>query len=381
MAAVILCSHDGFGVGHVRRHVVLARALRQLSSSAHITLVTGLPFTPPWLAGLDADVVSMPALIKDATGTYRSPAGDAATTLSAREMLFMQTVERVRPDVVIVDRHPFGISGELTIGIKSAKAMGASCFVGLRDILDDPSTVRAELAGSRWHGASELFDAALVYGTPQFCDHATEYGIPLELRYCGWAVEIEPSQPPIDKWLVVSAGGGGDGVDVLRLAVRVAERLADWRVTIAAGGYVDMTWLSRVVAESSASARVSTLQRAPGCAALFASAAATLQMAGYNTTFESIGAGRRPILVPRQVQRAEQTIRSDRLRTRDLADVVNGSAIDEVCELLQSPRLLSPDAATRAGIDCRGAVRAAEILLDPDAQSRSLPSLAHDAAR
>jgi predicted glycosyltransferase len=354
----------------VRRHAVLAQALRRVSPSVQITIVTGLPFTPSWLTQLDVEVVHMPALVKDVTGAYHAASGDVAGTVAAREMLFMETVEHVRPDIVAVDRHPFGTAGELRLGIEIANALGARCFVGLRDILDDPATMRAELAGPRWYDAEALFDAALVYGSPQFCDHATEYGIPLELLYCGWVVEKAFPLPPIDNWLVVSAGGGGDGRDVLELAVRVAERMPDWRVTIAAGGYVDMTWLSDAIEESPARTRVTTLLRAPGCASLSASAAATLQMAGYNTTFEAIAAGRRPILVPRRVPRAEQAIRSERLRIRGLADVVSGGALDEVCELLQRPRLLEPDAAMLGGIDCHGAERAARTLLEFDHLTR-----------
>ena len=58
------------------------------------------------------------------------------------------------------------------------------------------STIRTrfalEFAGRRWKGVAELFDEALVYGTAPFCDHSSEYNVPLPLRYCGWVVE-----PPV----------------------------------------------------------------------------------------------------------------------------------------------------------------------------------------
>ncbi len=360
----VLCSHDGFGVGHFRRHVVLARALREMNPQVPITLVTGLAFTPQWLGALDVEVVHMPSLLKDRRGVYRVAEGDRASALAGRESIFAATVERVRPAVVVADRHPFGIKGELRSGLRRAKAMGAHIVLGLRDVLDDPQRVRAEVAGRRWRGVRTVFDEALVYGAQSFCDHYAEYDIPLPLRYCGWVVEVAHPAPSEPRRLVVTSGGGGDGRGVLELGVAVAEKMPDWRVTIAAGHYVSMPELSQLVAASPARDRVTIVPRAPGCAELFATGAATLQMAGYNATFEAIAAGRRPLLVPRRHPRVEQAIRANRLGERGLADVVESGDVDAVCCLLGAPRTLAPAECDAAGIDLRGAERAARALTE-----------------
>src|SRR4051812_6417833 len=100
----------------------------------------------------------------------------------------MAIVTDHRPDVVVVDRHPFGIAGELRPGLAAVRAAGAATVLGLRDILDEPSVVAAELAGEGWRDAAETYDRVLVYGERVLCDHTAEYGLPVTPDYCGWVV-------------------------------------------------------------------------------------------------------------------------------------------------------------------------------------------------
>jgi predicted glycosyltransferase len=99
-------------------------------------------------------------------------------------------------------------------------------------------------------------------------------------------------------------------------------------------------------------------------AQLFARAAGTVQMAGYNSTVEALAAGVRPVLVPRRNPRREQAIRAARLACLGLADIVDESAsAAEVSWLLDQPRHVDADAYRRAGISFDGAAVAAERLL------------------
>ncbi len=367
----MLCSHDGFGVGHTRRHIVVARALRAAAPHADITVVTGLPFTPEWLAESGFHIVRFPALVKDRSGAYSSLETDLANALATREARFDQLIDEQCPDVVLVDRHPFGTAFELTAGLERARRMGARVVLGLRDVLDEAGAVRAEIAGPRWKGVGDIFDEAIVYGDPHLCDHEVEYGIPLPLRYCGWAVETTTRRVHDTRHLTVTSGGGADGHSLFELGVVAVERSTDWRLTIAAGGYVDPGWLGELVANSRASSRIDTHWKAPGCASLFAATGATLQMAGYNSTFEALAAGLKPMLVPRRHPRTEQAIRAERLAALGVADVVASNGYDEVCELLARPRTLLAGATHAAGLRFDGAQRAAEVLLEPRGCARA----------
>jgi len=88
-----------------------------------------------------------------------------------------------------------------------------------------------------------------------------------------------------------------------------------------------------------------------------------VQMAGYNSTFEALAAGIRPVLVPRRTQRKEQVIRAERLAFLGLADVVDEDVpAAEVAALLTRPRLLPAGALDQAGIRMDGDRRAAKAV-------------------
>ena len=122
----------------------------------------------------------------------------------------------------------------------------------------------------------------------------------------------------------------------------------------------ELQWLKRT---SPARARLTIGEEVDGCGSLFSRAAAVLEMAGYNSTFEALAAGHRPVLVPRRAPRAEQLIRAERLASLGLADVIDErSDPAEVIPLLEGPRRTSVEHVLRCGIALDGAAEAAVIL-------------------
>lgn len=358
MARYLFASHDGFGLGHVRRNTLVARAVLAREPEAEIVIVTGLPVRPSWLGDKRLRVVAVPAMLKDSTGSYRHAELSFEQALGQRAQAFLTTVAGVRPDVVVIDRHPYGVAGELRPGLDLAKAAGAALVLGLRDILDQATVVAAELAGQGWSDVAEVFDETLVYGERILCDHEAEYGLPLTPRYTGWVADKTGPRRRHRDLLAITGGGGGDGADVFRLGVELAASLPTRRVVLVAGPYA--TKNVPPAGSTQPCGRLRVVRNAPGCARLFASAAAVVQMAGYNSTFEALAAGLRPVLVPRRSPRREQAIRASRLAALGLADVVDETApVEEVAWLLERSRLLPPDALAEAGIRLDGAERAA----------------------
>ena len=362
MARYLFTSHDGFGLGHARRNAVIARALASVDPAAEVTLVTGIDVTPAWLTEATLSIVRQPPLVKLPVGGYRGVGRSFDDTIEDRRWAFLAAVERVRPDVVVVDRRPFGVGGELTEGLRRARQTGARIVLGLRDVLDDPDVVAEELSDPQWRLVPGLFDTILVYGSRRFCDHQREYGLPLEPIYCGWVVDATSETAVDPRLLVIAAGGGGDGDLVFRLAFETVERRQDWRAVLATGPYADLVGLRRRTASSPAKGRLSAVTDEPGLGPLFARAGAVLQMAGYNSTFEALAAGCRPILVPRRRPR-EQAIRASRLASLGLVDVIDEAATPaDVSWLLDQPRRIHPERLETAGIALDGAHRTASVL-------------------
>jgi len=353
----LFSSHDGYGLGHVRRNALVAAEILRQDPQAQVTLVTGVGKLPPWLDLPGLDVVRVPPLLKASDGHYRHSTLPFHEALAERSAIFGRAVCDIRPDVVVVDRHPFGTGGELRTGLRLARNRGAHVVLGLRDIIDDASVVRTELAGADWADVPQYFDQLLVFGDQVLCDHAAEYGLPLPVTYCGWAVEHKLPTAVEPDLFVVSAGGGGDGEAVFRLGVEVTRRRPELRTVIAAGPYAAPL---PVDYPRELAGRIELRHDGGATGPWFARAGAVLQMAGYNSTVEALAAGVRPILVPRRAPRREQAIRAARLAALGLADIVDEAASsDEVAWLLDQPRRLAPDACAKAGIQLDGAAVAA----------------------
>jgi len=365
-SSYVLFSHDGFGLGHFRRNCLIATALLDRDPEAVVTLVTGLPIPPHWLRSPRARVVRVPPLLKGSQHGYQPTAMTFERALAERAEVFAATVAAVRPQVVVVDRHPYGTAGELRSGLLAARRSGARLVLGLRDVLDEPSVVAWEMAGQGWQDVAEVYDEVLVYGAAHVCDHEAEYGLPVTPRYCGWVAPVVPPTPRQHGLLGVAAGGGGDGAPVFDLGIRLVERLPTWRAHLAAGPYAEVRGLRQRAHRSPVRHRLLVDTAVEDCSRLFARSAAVVQMAGYNSTVEALAAGHRPILVPRRTPRLEQAIRAERLAALGLCDVApeeaGSASLDEVAGMLEGRRHLLPGELARAGIDLQGAANAAKIL-------------------
>lgn len=358
MVSYLLSSHDGFGLGHVRRNVLIARSLLDRDPSASVTIATGVSADPGWLDDPRIHVVRVPPLLKALDGSYRNAGMSFESAVARRAAMMSELVERLRPQVIVVDRHPYGTGGELLPALSRARALGSRLVLGLRDILDEPAAVAAELFGAGWQGVAEMFDDVLVYGGSMLCDHEAEYGLPITPTYCGWVTETAPTLPVEDHLLVVSAGGGGDGERVFRLGVGLLKSRRNWHGIIVSGPCSSRHRSSG--SEQRLGGRLTVGVESDGCAHLYARAGAVVQMAGYNSTYEALAAGVCPILMPRRNPRREQAIRASRLAALGLAHVIDDNAdADEAAWLLDRPLRLAPGALAAAGVRLDGAERAA----------------------
>jgi predicted glycosyltransferase len=115
-------SHDGVGLGHVRRHIAIASALVAALPEAKILLATGVDEAPHLGLPPNIDILKLPGLRKVANNQYeaRRLGLDMAEIRGLRSGLLKSAVESFRPGVVLVDKHPFGVGGEFRAALEAA---------------------------------------------------------------------------------------------------------------------------------------------------------------------------------------------------------------------------------------------------------------------
>src|SRR5215211_6671645 len=122
----LLYSHDGFGLGHVRRNLAIAAALRAALPDACVVLATGWSELPEHWLPAGVDTVKLPALRKLENDKYagRHLALSADEVRAIRSSLLESIVRSLRPDVLLVDKHPCGVRGELRSALGVLRKQG-----------------------------------------------------------------------------------------------------------------------------------------------------------------------------------------------------------------------------------------------------------------
>jgi predicted glycosyltransferase len=275
----------------------------------------------------------------------------ADTIRRLRASLLEAAVRSFEPQVILVDKHPFGARGEFRAGLAAGCRQGARLALGLRDILDEPATVRQEWAEYGLQQAiATTHDLVLIYGERVVFDPVAHYGFPEGLAertlFCGYvvhpdnetileseAIGLRTSAPPRPV-VLASAGGGEDGAALLENFLRAAEG-APWQGVAVAGPMTPEPDFRRLrsLAGHTGALLLAFVPRLPS---LFSQANAVVSMGGYNTLTEALSAGIPIVCVPRSGPRAEQL-----LRARAFGDL-------NLLELLE-PGQLTP-AAMRAAV-------------------------------
>src|SRR5258706_16419127 len=137
-------SHDGMGLGHTRRHLAVATALAEREPDAAILLATSAEEIARFGLPRQVEILKLPGLRKDANEQYSSrrlrvPVSEIRALRSA---FLLTAVKSFQPDIVLVDKHPFGAGGEFKAGLRALRRSGGHAVLGLRDILDEPRQVQ-----------------------------------------------------------------------------------------------------------------------------------------------------------------------------------------------------------------------------------------------
>ncbi len=334
---VCLYSHDTFGLGHLRRNLAIADQLLRSDGRFSVSLLTGSPVIRQWNLPPGLRVQPLPPVVKTGAERYasRQSGQPFGLTKGYREALILKLVEEERPDVFLVDHAPAGMNGELlsTLALIRNELPQTRTVLGLRDILDDPATVRRVWEEQEIPSLIEhAYDDVFVYGSERLFDVVAGYGMTAALaqrvKYCGYvvgrsrfeqlhgrangAVCWNPARAAGRSVVLVTAGGGGDGQFLMRAYLRAlrAQRTPDVHTVIVTGPLMPADQSAELHAATAGRDDVEIVAYTTDLVPSIRHADLVVSMAGYNTSVELLAARKKAILVPRSAPREEQRLRA-----------------------------------------------------------------------
>lgn len=338
---ILIYSHDTFGLGNIRRTLLLAQAMRDEFTDASILMVTGSPVIHSFRIPDRVDYIKLPCLDRVEADTYEplylGQHGGAIKQM--RQDLLHRSILSFAPDLLIVDKRPGGIDNELlpTLETLARQRQRPRLVLGVRDILDDPERTRRSLHNSHsFELIDRYYDEVWVYGVPEIFDHLGEYAYPAHIaaktHYCGYLrrpVETAKRKDGAPR-ILVTTGGGGDGSAVVEAylsgLLELPRRVA-LRTKVIFGPQMPAADRERLLARYGHLRDVKFRDFKPDLTEEYAKADLVVAMAGYNTVCELLSSGKRAVLVPREEPVQEQLIRARKLHELGLFDLVEQSQL------------------------------------------------------
>lgn len=386
---IALYSHDGMGLGHLRRNALLSAALARRLPGSSILLLSGARELRRYPMPRDVDILTLPSFRKVDKDRYipRHLRGDAKRLRDLRAAVIRAALLAYQPNLLLVDKVPEGLEGELLPVLPRLRARGTRMVLGLRDILDDPGRVREEWTSRRTSETiSEFYGEVWIYGDPELYPLVDACGLPHVVRersrYTGYLdprehTALDPADHPLVRTdssaqeprsgpapTVCLVGGGEDGGDVA-LAFAGARFPAGSHGILVEGPLLPTDARTRLRAIAGTRSDLVCLPFVTGALPLLSQAGRVVSMGGYNAVTEIVTARRRSLVVPRVQPREEQRIRARCFAARGLVEWAEpeGLTSDTLSEWMAST---SPEPLSWQGLpDFNGLRRVGDLILDP----------------
>jgi predicted glycosyltransferase len=365
---LMVYSHDTFGLGNIRRMLAICTHMHASIPDLSILIVSGSPMLQSFRVVQGIDYIKLPCLKRTELGELgvRFLDLDVAEIVRLRRELILSTVMSYRPDVVLVDKKPDGLAGELEPSLRHIKCSlpQTRIHLVLRDILDSSRvTVDAWMRRGYYNILRWFYDRVLVLGDQSIFDVCEEYQFPQDLRekvhHCGYvrrqfpgrsASEIrkELGVEPEERLVFVTAGGGEDGYELFSASLGATRSLAQrlpLKTLLVTGPELGAEQTQAICRAAQTQDGLQVIKFTDDLMSYMNAADIVISMAGYNTICELLTLGKRAIVVPRVRPIEEQKIRAERLagfrafRTilpDELTPPILESAIEEELQLAQS---------------------------------------------
>ena len=358
------------GIGHLARGSRIASALSE--AGFDVTVVTGgMPVAGFPLPGMKH--IALPALTSSDEGfsglvTADGQAADGNFEEMRRNLL-LEAFRSQAPDILIIEAFPFGrrqMRFELLPLLEAAIAATPRPLIAssIRDILQERTKPGRNEETVDY--VNRYFDLVLVHGDPQFVPLEATFPLTDAIRdkiaYTGLVAPPSPVPSTESFDIVVSAGGGAAGRDLVSAAVDAAAMLGpDLRWLLITGPNLPAAQFDAAASKAGANMQVERFRG--DFANLLAAARLSVSQAGYNTVCDVLQAGCRSVLVPFAAGgETEQSMRAERLAQRGLTSVLSEAGINGSSLAAAVGTALSAPAPSPAGLPLQGAQKTAALL-------------------
>ena len=237
---VLIYSHDSFGLGHVSRCRTIANALVEADPNVSVLILSGSPDHRHLRVPLGHRLRAHPGRGQaDRDGDYTRPTCGSASSrrwrCATRIIRDTADIYRSRP----VHRRQGADSACAARSCRRCRLLkerGTPLVLGLRDVMDDPTALAAEWERKNVVPAlRDLYDEIWIYGLPQINEPLTGIEVPPSVRhkmvYTGYLRRDLPLHSDVpheleeidEPFILVTAGGGGDGADLIDWVLRAYE--------------------------------------------------------------------------------------------------------------------------------------------------------------
>ena len=364
---IVVYSHDTFGLGNIRRMLAICQHILDTHEEVSLLLISGSPQIQNLeLPSERFDYIKLPCLSRDENGKYQVKLLGSCMddVVALRAQAIKNTIEQFRPDLVLVDKKPLGVAGELQPVLEAMESQlpRTRWVLLLRDILDTPITTREIwLKNAYQQTIKRFYDLVLVVGSSDVYDIRSEYAlsnrVSKKVIFCGYLRRLNESDRVSNEenTVLVTPGGGEDGFELIRAYLDglagspLPDHFGSQIITgpEMAPGHVD--WIRDT---ASRLPHVTIKRFTHKLHDHMRRARLILSMGGYNTLCEVLSLGRRAIVVPRVHPVQEQLIRAERFAQRGLLRYIHPSKLSpELLLRAVNEELAKPQArclATRA---------------------------------
>jgi predicted glycosyltransferase len=360
---ILAYSHDGYGLGHLRRNVRIVSGLRKQRPEVDALLVTGAKAAATVVSRFGLEWLRLPAVAKVGKGRYETDEHgySSGDIIAYRASMIADAVRTFRPDIVLVDRYPLGLRDELSPAFNILRRdREIPAVLGLRDILDDADTVKEEWAtAGHSQRIRDLYHSVLIYGDRSVYDPVSQYQMPDDIAdlttFTGYlADDFDAADsldvrnrfaPPGGRLVVCTLGGGKDAYQLAETFLSAARRLSvrGWNGLLVTGPYMSDEDVARLHAHPMATS-IPIIEMVQDVPSHLAAADAVVCMGGYNTMCEVLALAVPAVAIPRTQPRQEQLMRCERFAARGLISILppdrlsDGALAEAVLAVSESER-------------------------------------------